>query len=178
MSSLNAFSAGIDFKRNTHQRDCPRDVQLRQFFKHAFWSLQRHTTAATYASAIGNAIIFKTFLLLVIVPHMSRCTSRCCMESHAIFATVVAILVACLIALANAFALECFASRRHILSFMDVRIWTPTFFRIHYGHINIFSKKIQVYAICTLTSIRDRSNTCDVNNHCSWSAVCGCSKNH
>ena len=40
--------------------DCQLQITSRQFFKHIFWSLPKRTSATTYASAIGNATIFKT----------------------------------------------------------------------------------------------------------------------
>ena len=41
-------------------RDCQLQMTSRQFVKHIIWSLQKRTSTTTYASAIGNATIFKT----------------------------------------------------------------------------------------------------------------------
>ena len=40
--------------------DCQLQMTSRQFFKHIIWSFPKRTSATTYASAIGNAAIFKT----------------------------------------------------------------------------------------------------------------------
>ena len=36
----------------------------RRFFKHIIWSFPKHTSGTTYASAICNAIIFKTYIFV------------------------------------------------------------------------------------------------------------------
>ena len=45
-------------KSKPHQRDFSRDVAM--VIKDTIWSFPKHTSATTYASAIGDVIIFKT----------------------------------------------------------------------------------------------------------------------
>ena len=74
------------------------------FCKHTISSFAKHTSATTYASAIGNAIFFQNcyiFVAPVVAPHILCWKSRRCVDSQAIVMCVVASHVACLIALNN-----------------------------------------------------------------------------
>ena len=94
-STLNVKYTNVIARATSHA------VPSRRFSKHTISSLAQHTSATTYASAIGNMIIFKTVVAPAVAPHMLRWTSRrlsrWSVNSHATVSSVVASHVACVI---------------------------------------------------------------------------------
>ena len=98
-SGNNLLPSGIKCKTHQLDNDVAAVFQTHHYFNQSQNTpTRRHTRALSATRSFSKLVTFSSRVVPVVAPHMSRWTSRwssrCCVDSHAIFASIVTFLVA------------------------------------------------------------------------------------